>query len=222
MPGPGLIIDGLELATPAPGRNLPPQAFTAPEVFALEQRAIFAKSWVHVGDLCDLPEPGSYLAAEIGVTPVLIVRDRTSGELRGFLNACRHRGAQLLEGKGTCDKQIKCPYHAWSYGLDGELLGVPHRDEFAHCDLSQLGLVPVRVGTVGPLVFACLDPEAPELADWVGELPQAIARAGGASWKMAFERTYEIAANWKVFVENANDGYHVPLGRRGIVNRTKR
>lgn len=209
MPGHALVIDGVELAAPAPGRNLPPHAFTSPEVFALEQRAIFAKSWVHVADVCDLPERGSYVAAQIGATPVIVLRDRASGELHAYLNACRHRGAQLLEGKGTCDKQIKCPYHAWSYGLDGKLLGVPYRDELAHCDLSQMGLIPVRVGTVGPLVFACLDPDAPELADWVGELPESIARADAATWQPAFELTYELAANWKVFVENANDGYHV-------------
>ena len=69
------------------------------------------------------------------------MRDRKSNELRGFLNACRHRGAQLLDGKGTCDKQIKCPYHAWSYGLDGSLLGVPYKQEFS-CDVSAMGLVP--------------------------------------------------------------------------------
>lgn len=209
MPGPALVIDGVELAPPEPGRNLPPQAFTSPSVFALEERAIFGKSWVHVADAIDLPERGSFVTAMIGATPIIVLRDRASGELRGFLNACRHRGAQLLEGKGTCDKQIKCPYHAWSYGLDGKLLGVPYREELAHCDVSTHGLVPVRIGTVGPLVFACLDPLAPSLEDWVGELPHSIARAGVTSWKLAFELTYELAANWKIFVENANDGYHV-------------
>ncbi|MGE5183632.1 MAG: aromatic ring-hydroxylating oxygenase subunit alpha [Acidobacteriota bacterium] len=209
MPGPALVIDGVELAPPEPGRNLPPEAFTSPDVFALEQRAIFARSWVHVADLIDLPERGSYVAAQIGQSPVIVLRDRASGELRAFLNACRHRGAQLLEGKGTCDKQIKCPYHAWSYGLDGKLLGVPYRDELAHCELAAMGLVPVRVGTVGPFVFACIDPSAPSLAEWVGELPASLARAGAAGWKLAFELTYGLAANWKVFVENANDGYHV-------------
>jgi phenylpropionate dioxygenase-like ring-hydroxylating dioxygenase large terminal subunit len=203
-------IDGVELVPPGPGRNLPPRAFTSPSIFEAEQRAVFARSWVHVCDLRDVPAPGDYATATIGRTPVMILRDRHSGELRGFLNACRHRGAQLLDGKGTCDKQIKCPYHAWSYGLDGRLLGVPYRDEF-DCDVSQMGLVPIRVGTVGPLVLACLDPLAPPLEDWVGELPAAIARAGAAAWDFAWEETYEIDANWKLFVENANDGYHVPF-----------
>ena len=205
---PRLVIDGVELAVPEPGRNLPPAAFTSPSVFELEQRAIFARSWVHACDVIDLPGPGAYVAAAIGRTPIVIVRDK-AGELRGFLNACRHRGAQLVDGKGTCDKQLKCPYHAWSYALDGTLVGVPYREELAHCDLSTMGLVPVRVGTVGPLVFACLDDAAPPLDEWVGELTHSLARAGAAAWAPAFEKTYELDANWKLFVENANDGYHV-------------
>ncbi len=201
-------IDGIALSVPAPGQNLPPRVFTSPAVFEAEQRAIFARSWVHVCDTIDVPEPGSYATGLIGRTPVVVLRDRATGELRGFLNACRHRGAQLLDGKGTCDKQIKCPYHAWSYGLDGALLGVPYRSEFS-CDLSQLGLVPIRVGTVGPLVLACIDPTAPPLEAWVGELPAALGRAGMAGWQLAWERTLEVHANWKLFVENANDGYHI-------------
>jgi len=201
------LVDGVPLFVPAPGRNLPPGAFTSRTIFDLEQRAIFAKSWVHVCDLRDVAKPGDYTATTIGRTPIIVLRDR-AGELRGFLNACRHRGAQLLEGKGACDKQIKCPYHAWSYGLDGKLLGVPYRDEL-DCETSQLGLVPVRVGSVGPLVFACIDPTAPSLDAWVGQLPEAFAAAGVADWEFAWELTYEIEANWKIFVENANDGYHV-------------
>ncbi len=201
-------IDGIAIAVPPPGRNLPPRVFTSPAVFEAEQRAVFARSWVHVCDLRDVPEPGAYATGMIGRTPVVVLRDRDTGELRGFLNACRHRGAQLLDGKGTCDKQIKCPYHAWSYGLDGALLGVPYRSEFPP-EVSQLGLVPIRVGVIGPLVMACLDPAAPPLDEWVGELPAALARAGAAGWDLAWELTYEVDANWKLFVENANDGYHI-------------
>jgi nitrite reductase/ring-hydroxylating ferredoxin subunit len=158
----------------------------------------------------DVPNPGDYVTGKIGRTPVLITRDRKTSELRGFLNACRHRGAQLLEGKGACDKQIKCPYHAWSYGLDGALLGIPHRDEI-DCDANTMGLVPVRIGVVGPLIMACLDPTAPAFSEWMGELPFAIASAGAGDWDLAFELEYEIEANWKLFVENANDGYHIPF-----------
>jgi phenylpropionate dioxygenase-like ring-hydroxylating dioxygenase large terminal subunit len=202
------VIDGVELVPPAPGHLLPPAAFTSPVLFEHEQRAIFARSWIHLADLRDVANPGDYATAMIGRTPVMVIRDRKTGELRGFLNACRHRGAQLLDGKGTCDKQIKCPYHAWSYGTDGALLGVPFRDEF-DCDLSTMHLIPIRIGTVGQLIFGCLDPAAPPLAEWVGSLPQAVAAAGAEAWELGFELRYEIDVNWKVFVENANDGYHI-------------
>ena len=202
------VIDGVELAPPAPGRLLPPAAFTSPLLFEHEQRAIFARSWVHLADVGDVPKPGDYVSATIGRTPVIVIRDAKTGELRGFLNACRHRGAQLVEGKGHCDKQLKCPYHAWSYGTDGTLHGVPYRDQF-QCETRGLDLIPIRIGVVGPLIFGCLDPLAPPLADWVGALPEAMAAAGAGDWELGFELTYEVAANWKLFVENANDGYHI-------------
>jgi phenylpropionate dioxygenase-like ring-hydroxylating dioxygenase large terminal subunit len=205
-----VIIDGVALSVPPPGKNLPPRVFTSRAIFEAEQRAIFARSWIHVCDLLDVPNPGDYATAMIGRTPVIVLRDRATGELRAFLNACRHRGTRLLDGKGTCEKQIKCPYHAWSYGLDGALLGVPYRGEFPP-EVEQMSLVPVRVGTVGPLVLACLDPTAPPLEAWAGELSAAFARAGVASWDLAWELTYEIDANWKLFVENANEGYHIPF-----------
>jgi phenylpropionate dioxygenase-like ring-hydroxylating dioxygenase large terminal subunit len=205
-----VVIDGIAISVPAPGTNLPPRVFTSPAVFEAEQRAIFARSWVHVCDLRDVPEPGAYATGTIGRTPVIVLRDRATGDLRGFLNACRHRGAQLLDGKGTCDRQIKCPYHAWSYGLDGALLGVPYRGEFPE-DVAQMGLVPVRVGAIGPFVMACLDPAAPPLEEWAGELPAALARAGVDRWELGWELAYEVEASWKLFVENANDGYHIPF-----------
>ena len=204
------VIDGVELVPPAPGQLLPPTVFTSPALFAHEQRAIFARSWIHVADLDDVPGPGAYATAMIGQTPVMIVRDRKTGELRGFLNACRHRGAQLLEGKGTCDKQIKCPYHAWSYGTDGRLIGLPSREEFA-CDLSTMNLLPIRIGLCGPMVFGCVDPEAAAFEEWVGELGPAMVRARGAEMGLAFEYTYDVPVNWKVYVENGLEGYHVAV-----------
>lgn len=209
MPAPQ--IDGIELSPLPSGHLLPPRAFVSPAVFDAEEAAIWGRSWVHIADMADVKEPGDYVAAMIGQTPVVVLRDRERGELRGYLNACRHRGAQLVEGKGRCEKQIKCPYHGWSYGHDGRLIGVPFREEFSDCDVGAMGLIPIRVGTVGPLVFACLDPQAPALETWAGTLCQHFAAAGVDAWPLAWELTYEVDANWKLFVENANDGYHIPV-----------
>jgi phenylpropionate dioxygenase-like ring-hydroxylating dioxygenase large terminal subunit len=202
-----IVIDGVNLSLPEPGRLLPPRAFTSPEVFEVEQRAVFARSWVHVADLVDLEGPGDYATARIGRTPVFVIRG-TDGELRGFLNACRHRGATVVEGRGRCERQIRCPYHAWSYGTDGRLLGVPHRDQFRP-DVSERGLVPIRIATLGPMVFGCVDPSAPAFSEWAGELAAAVERAGAGSFELAYELSWEVDANWKLFVENANDGYHI-------------
>ena len=101
-------IDGVDLTEPAPGRLLPPTAFTSPAVFTAELERIFARSWVHVADLPELRDGGNFVAASIGTTPVLVVRGH-DGVLRGFLNTCRHRGATLAEGRGNCGRQLRCP-----------------------------------------------------------------------------------------------------------------
>ena len=206
----GAVIDGIDLSPPASGRVLPPRAFTSPAVYAAEMERIFARSWVHVADLPCLKVPGDFVTATIGTTPVVTVRGH-DGEVRGFLNACRHRGATLAEGQGNCGRQLSCPYHAWSYGTDGRLIGVPQRDEFAGVDFAQMGLVPIRTATLGPMVFGCLDAAAPPFAEWAGELASALARVDADKMEFAFEFTYDVAVNWKVYVENGLEGYHVAI-----------
>src|SRR5262245_57022457 len=149
-------IDGVDLSMPEPGRLLPPRAFFSPAVYDAEMTRIFAKSWVHVADRDELREPGAFVAAQIGSSPVVVVRGHDR-ELRGFLNVCPHRGATIAEGRGNCGRQLKCPYHAWSFATDGRLVGAPSREEFS-CDFKTIGLLPIRIATLGPMVFGCLDP----------------------------------------------------------------
>ena len=151
-------LDGCDLSQPAPGRLLPPRMFFSPAVFDAEMTRIFARSWVHVADLPDVRAPGDYVAASIGTSPVVIVRGH-DGVVRGFLNVCPHRGATIAEGRGNCGRQLKCPYHAWSFATDGRLVGAPSREEFT-CDFSTIGLLPIQIATCGPMIFGCLDPAA--------------------------------------------------------------
>jgi choline monooxygenase len=202
-------IDGCDLSAPAPGHLLPAGAFTSPAVFAAAMQHIFARSWVHVADLPELRKAGDFVTSTIGTTPIVVVRGH-DGEVRAFLNACRHRGATVAEGSGNCGRVLRCPYHAWSYGTDGRLMSVPQRDEFSG-DVSAMGLIPIRVATLGPMVFACLDDSAPAFEAWAGELPQALQRARGADMEIAFEYTYDVDVNWKVYVENGLEGYHVAI-----------
>ncbi len=197
-------LDGIDLGEPRAGELLPPRAFTSPEVFAAELREVFERSWVHVADLPELRRGGDYVAATLGRVPVVIVRGH-DGALRGFVNACRHRGATVAEGAGNCGNSLRCPYHAWTYDTTGRLAGVPFREEF--CELDGRDLLSIRVATAGPLVFACADDAAPPFADWAGELPSALR--GTEEMEPAFEFGYDVAANWKVSVENALDGYHI-------------
>jgi choline monooxygenase len=194
---------------------LAPRAYTAPSAYERELEAIFAHSWVHVADTPDLVHAGDFVTAQVGDTPVVIVRGH-DGELRGFLNACRHRGATVAEGQGNCGKQLRCPYHAWSYGCDGKLIGVPFRDEFP--SLDGLDLIPVRIAVMAPLVFACLDARAPSFDAWAGELVGALTRAHGHRMNALPAFDYEVRANWKVGVENALDGYHVPVVHDVLAN----
>jgi phenylpropionate dioxygenase-like ring-hydroxylating dioxygenase large terminal subunit len=197
-------IDGISLDEPREGELLQPRAFTSPEVFDAELREIFERSWVHVADLPELSRAGDYVTAQLGRVPVIVLR-ADDGELRGFVNACRHRGATLAEGQGNCGHALRCPYHAWSYDTTGRLAGVPFREEF--CDLGGRDLLPIRVASAGPMVFACADERAPSFADWAGQLPEAMA--GSENMEAAFSFSYDVAANWKVSVENALDGYHI-------------
>jgi choline monooxygenase len=199
-------LDGIDLNAPPDGELLPPRAFTSPVVFDAELRAVFEKSWVHVADTPELRKAGDFVTATVGRVPLVIVRGH-DGALRGFVNACRHRGATVAEGAGNCGATLRCPYHGWSYDTTGRLAGVPFREEFA-C-LDQRDLLPVRVAQAGPLVFACADEAAPPFHEWCGELPQALDRARGDELEPAFTYSYEVAADWKVSVENALDGYHI-------------
>ncbi len=204
------LLDGCDLSMPEPGRLLPPRAFFSPAVFDAEMTKIYARSWVHVADLADVKTAGDYVAASIGTSPVVIVRGHDD-VIRGFLNVCPHRGATLAEARGNCGRQLKCPYHAWSFATDGRLVGAPSREEFT-CDFSTIALLPIAVATVGPMIFGCLDAEAAgPIEDWIGELPAALARHGGDRLELAFEYTYEVDVNWKVYVENGLEGYHVAV-----------
>jgi choline monooxygenase len=202
-------IDGIDCSLPQPGRLLPPRLFFSPAVYEAEMSRIFARSWVHVADVPEVVDAGDYVTASIGTTPVLVVRGH-DGVLRGFQNVCPHRGATVAEGRGNCGRQLQCPYHAWSFATDGRLVGAPSKEEFT-CDFSTIGLLPIRIATAGPMVFGCVDAGAPAFEDWVGEMPAALARARADRMELAFEYVYEVDVNWKVYVENGLEGYHVAV-----------
>jgi len=173
--------------------------YSDPDVLRSEQERIFRSAWHYVGHLGRLPDGPSYFACETGRVPAVVTR-AADGELRAFLNICRHRGSEIASGEGQRET-LQCPYHAWTYGLDGRLRSAPRA---AEDDLGEVALAPLRLETWGPFLFVNADRDAAPLALDV-ELPFDPA-------ELHFhERVdYSLQANWKIAVENYLECYHCP------------
>jgi choline monooxygenase len=197
------------VAATADNRTLPFSWYSDEELLRRERRAIFARSWQYAGRAEQVAEPGSFLTTDAGGIPLLVTRDR-DGELRAFLNVCRHRGAILTEGCGRRET-IQCHYHAWTYDLDGSLRAAPRADRESGFDAGELSLVPASVGVWGPFLFANPDPAAEPLVEWLGELPAILARDLDLD-AVVFHSRVEFGsnANWKVVTENFLECYHCP------------
>jgi phenylpropionate dioxygenase-like ring-hydroxylating dioxygenase large terminal subunit len=183
-------------------------------VLARERELLFAHAWQYAGHVGQLAEPGSYFTLRVGDVPLVVVRDR-KGELRAFVNVCRHRGAEVVLGEGRCTT-LQCHYHAWTYGLDGELRAAPRAGD--ELDRSELGLRPAQVDSWGPFLFVNADSEAPPLAETLGELPELVAAGGVDVDALVFHSRapYSLAANWKVAVENYLECYHCAVAHPGF------
>jgi phenylpropionate dioxygenase-like ring-hydroxylating dioxygenase large terminal subunit len=189
-------------------RTLPWSWYTDPTVLRLEQERIFRRSWQYVARREEILEPGSFLATRVADVPIVLVRDE-EGTLRAFLNICRHRGSLVCEGSGK-RATLQCPYHAWTYGLDGRLVAAPRLSREGVADTSDLGLVEAQVDTWGPLVFVNPDPDAAPLLDFLGDLPERVRDAGVDLDALRFDRRaeWEVNANWKISAENFLECYH--------------
>ena len=188
---------------------LPVEAYTSQTWFEEEQKTIFSRTWQFVGMVGDLPEPGNYICASVGSVPIIVVRG-DDGELHAFHNMCRHRGTQLLELTGNRTKVIKCPYHDWVYALDGTLIGVPQKKtQFPTINMSEWSLFPVQMGIWNEMVFVNPDMNAPGLDVFLADVPQYLGPYRVAELEEADKRQYIINCNWKIFVENYVDIYHL-------------
>ena len=196
------------MATSTDGRTLPFDWYSNPDVLRLERERIFRSAWQYAGRADQVAEPGSFLTCDAAGVPVVVVRDK-EGSLRAFLNVCRHRGSIVCEGEGSRET-LQCPYHAWTYNLDGSLRAAPRTEREEGFDKSQLGLVQVQVDAWGPFVFVNVDAGAPPLAEHLGELPELVTAAGLdlGSLRFLHRATSEYEANWKICCENFLECYH--------------
>ncbi len=198
--------------------TLPARYYYDKTIYEAEKSAIFYRSWWYAGHKSQLLEAGSYLTVKIHQQNVFVVRDK-AGELRGFYNVCQHRGHELLNGTGKAT-HIVCPYHAWTYGFDGELIAARNSQQvkgFNKCDFS---LKPVRVEQFCGLVFVNLDADAVSLKQQSGNLEDEIRHYCPRVDEMVFAQrdTYDVACNWKTIVDNFLECYHCHVAHKDFVD----
>jgi phenylpropionate dioxygenase-like ring-hydroxylating dioxygenase large terminal subunit len=212
-----VMTERLDAGKPvAEGWTLPAAWYSDESVAALERERIFARAWQYAGRADQVRDRGSFFVGRAGHIPVVVVRGRDE-ELRGFVNVCRHRGHPVMSGEG-CRESLQCPYHAWTYGLDGSLRRAPRAEREPGFDSSELSLVPVSADTWGPFVFVNPDPDADPLGEMLGDLPALIAESGVdlAAVRFHSHHEWETKSNWKIAMENFLECYHCPVAHPGF------
>lgn len=194
--------------------TLPAQANIDPEVFAQEKQRIFGRTWQLVGHRRQVENPGDYFTAQVVEEPLLVVRG-ADGQLRAFFNVCRHRAGPAAQGCGS-RKLFRCVYHGWTYALDGSLVYSTEMDGVRGFRPQDFALVPVRCEEWFNLVFVNLDPQASPLLDALGELPRQAARFDFQSMTFFERRVYDMKCNWKTYVDNYLEGFHLPTVHPGL------
>ena len=190
--------------------TIPAPWYVDKRIADLERQNVFGRTWQVVARSNQLREPGCFVTAELAGDPLLVARG-SDGQLRAFYNVCRHHAAAVVTQEQGSASIFRCPYHGWSYGLDGGLKGAPEFDGVCDFDRAHNGLVPVRCQEWEQFVFVSLDPDAAPLRDFLGGLAGRIAPLNISALHFFERRTYTLNCNWKVFVDNYLDGgYHVP------------
>ncbi len=191
-------------------RNLPQAAYTSAEVFQWDLEHLWAAGWVCVGRADDLAQPGDQKAMRIAGDGILLVRG-DDNLVRGFFNVCRHRAHELLAPDSCAHaRTIRCPYHGWTYALDGSLKVAPRSGEIAGFDPAQHGLVPARTEIWHGWVFVNATGDAPPFAEWVGELDELVRPYQPERLRPGATKNYDVQTNWKLVHENYHECYHCP------------
>ena len=201
-------------------RTLPGRYYSSPEIHAEERERIFARRWVCVGRATELAQPGDYMLRAIAGESIIVLRDQR-GVLRAFYNVCRHRGTRLCEAeRGHLSETIQCPYHAWTYTTDGQLIGAPHMNEVEGFDKGDYPLHAAALGEWEGFLFVSLapEPEPPQRA--FAALAGRFARFNLPSLRSARRIDYDVKANWKLVFQNYSECLHCPVIHPGLAKLT--
>jgi len=200
--------------------------YTDPAILALEKAQIFLRTWQLVGTLSQpcgelngvkrtIADPETYFTADVAGEPIVVVRNK-SGTLRAFSNVCRHRAGPIAQGAG-CRNVLNCAYHGWTYTLDGRLIGTPEVDGVEFFDRSTMGMVPLLCETWQQFIFVNFDRDAPSLSEYLGNIPQLSSAFPFQGLSLTERRNYYVNCNWKVYVDNYLEGYHIPIVHPGLM-----
>jgi len=195
--------------------------YTDPAIFEAEMTKIFENTWVWVAHASEIPGPGDFKMSQVGLQPVVVVRDR-KGHVHVHVNRCRHRAATLCEVKKGRTNSFVCPYHGWSYALDGSLRGVPYEKGYdADLDKSKFPLKSLRVEQYAGLIFATFRDDIEPLEDFLAGAKKWIdlfmKQGGGFPIKVLGEHKFRFPGNWKIQLENTTDAYHFPLVHKSFI-----
>ena len=196
----------------------PASWYVRPEFLELERERVFRRTWQAVGRLDQVPRPGDYFAGCIVDDPYVVVRDQ-EGSLRAFHNVCRHHAAEVCAGDGNLT-ELACPYHGWTYRLDGRLSRAPRLGQNDVFDREQFSLKPAAVQAWGPLIFIHLGDKPGPLEAQLAQLAPRLAASSTGDLKFVARRSYEVRCNWKVYVDNYLDGgYHVSVLHKALAGQ---
>jgi choline monooxygenase len=196
--------------------TIPASWYTDARIAQLELQNVFSRAWQAVGRTAQVEKPGQYATASVAGEPVVAVRG-SDGKLRAFYNVCRHHAMIVMNEPCGQAQHIRCPYHGWTYNLEGELRGMTEFEGVCNFDRAQNGLVPIRVETWENFVFVNLDPHAGSLQEFLGALAGLAKPLGFGGLQFVERRSYTLNCNWKVYVDNFLDGgYHVPHMHKGL------
>ncbi len=193
----------------AEASTLPASWYRDPEIFARERDRVFRRTWQLVGRAERVAQPGDYFTTEVAGEPLVLVR-ADDGKIRALSNVCRHRAGPVARGAGS-RRVLRCGYHGWTYTLDGRLQSTPEWEGVRGFDPGAQSLPSARVEAWGPFLFVCLDAAAPPLSTALGAVGAETAHLPLARMRPVKTADYEIACNWKVYVDNYVEGYHIPI-----------
>lgn len=195
--------------------------YTDPAIFEAEIERIFNTTWVWVAHDSELPNKNDWITTFVGRQPVIVNRDK-AGVVRVMLNRCRHRGATICEAKKGNAPGFVCPYHAWTYGTDGSLKGLPMPKGYKDFDKSEYTLVNLRVESYRGLIFATFNEDAPPLEEFLGRarpwIDLFLKQGGGYPVKVMGEHKFTFPGNWKIQLENTTDAYHFPIVHKSFLS----